>query len=335
MNIKKLKWDDFQTPIFKIILIICVVSLINFILTWALGKINYEDSGSFFSMLPYSITLLPAYIIAKTLDRKTLIFLLIFICFEIVVGIFEYVFGVTSFFITANEFASGYGGDEMLYNKRVLGISTNSSTLAIKCLIGLIIVYLTKPKYSILWVLLIIVGFYVSFNRATIIAAAPLLIYFYWYYISQLKFKIFWLGLTVIVCVSLFSVVINQFMRSADISDISRITANRDLIYESFYAFSKENIWNGNGSVKLWLELFPDHKFHAHNSYLMTLASNGIIVFLFYLYFIFAFIRKSNFLPVSVLLIYSLFQFGILWGCSLTDIIFIFLLLDKKTSFIK
>ena len=334
INIRKMKLEDFQTPVFNVILLISIFSVINFALTWAFGTIHYEDSRSMLPVFPYALLFIPTYVIAKTLDRKTLIFLLIFICIEIFVGFFEYALGVRSFFTeTSTVFGEGFGGEEMLYNKRVFGLSANSSVLALKCLIGLIILYITKPKYTILGFLLLMIGFFITFNRTTILAIIPLLIYFYWNYVSQSKYKIIWVGITIFVCFSFFSAIGYQFLRGADIDNVSTITAKRDLIYEEFFYFFKEHIWNGNGSVKLWIELFPDHKFHAHNSFLMTLASNGIFIFGFYLYFALGFIRKTNMLPIITILIYSLFQYGIFWGCSLLDILFIFLICKNKLWF--
>ena len=333
INMKKMELKDFQTPVFKIILIISVFSVTNFVLTWAFGNIQYEDSNSALPIFPYALLFIPTYIIAKTLDRKVLIWLLIFICLEIIIGIFEYIFGVTSFFtVTANEFGGGFGGEEMFYNKRVLGLSENSSGLSLKCLIGLIILYLTKPKYTIWGLLLLMAGLFITFNRSAILAVAPLLIYFYWYYIRGLKFKFIWIGLTIGVFLYLFSAIYYQFLRGADVENISVIASKRDLVFESFFSFFKEHIWNGNGSVKIWLELLPDKKFHAHNSLLMTLASNGILIFGLYLYFVFRFIKKNILIPIFSILIYSLFQYGILWGCSLLDIFFVFLLINCNLS---
>lgn len=108
-------------------------------------------------------------------------------------------------------------------------------------------------------------------------------------------------------------------------------TSGRKLIWLNYINYIEQNLLFGNGSDKLmlrvWIESTGKFKLmHAHNSFLMLISSYGILIgglfLLFYLYFW----KKINWIPVIAIVIYSLGNYGIFWGFSAMDLIFLILL---------
>ena len=84
--------------------------------------------------------------------------------------------------------------------------------------------------------------------------------------------------------------------------------------------------WFGNMSVKLWYN-HEGTLFHAHNSFVETLASNGIFIFLLYMFFVLKNLNRYNAKFVMPILVLSVLQYGIFWGISFLDIVFQYFLL--------
>ena len=108
-------------------------------------------------------------------------------------------------------------------------------------------------------------------------------------------------------------------------------TSGRKLIWLNYINYIEQNLLFGNGSDKLmlrvWIESTGKFKLmHAHNSFLMLISSYGVLIgglfLLFYLYLW----KKINWIPVIAIVIYSLGNYGIFWGFSAMDLIFLILL---------
>ncbi|MFZ9029078.1 MAG: O-antigen ligase family protein [Crocinitomicaceae bacterium] len=108
-------------------------------------------------------------------------------------------------------------------------------------------------------------------------------------------------------------------------------TSGRKLIWLNYINYIEQNLLFGNGSDKLMLRVWIESKgkfklMHAHNSFLMLISSYGVLIgglfFLFYLYFW----KKINWIPVIAIVIYSMGNYGIFWGFSAMDLIFLILL---------
>ncbi len=124
------------------------------------------------------------------------------------------------------------------------------------------------------------------------------------------------------------------FFTSLFLGKTSELNASgRDLIWANYTHFIEHNWWFGNGSDKLMLvQMNPNTEtadlIHAHNSYLMMLASNGLVIsILWFSWLLFIWKKKNTVLIVSVL-VYSLFQYGVFWGFSLLDVIFVSLIMS-------
>lgn len=115
----------------------------------------------------------------------------------------------------------------------------------------------------------------------------------------------------------------------------SEINASgRDLIWANYTSFIENHVWFGNGSNKLMLRQCNPKSgnyelIHAHNSFLMLLATNGLLIFILRIvWMLFLWERKNTILIITVL-IYSMFQYGIFWGFSLLDVIFVSLIMSS------
>jgi hypothetical protein len=69
---------------------------------------------------------------------------------------------------------------------------------------------------------------------------------------------------------------------------------------------------------------------HAHNSFIELLATNGALLSGFFLMILVVMWKKHNFILLLTILLYSLFQYGIFWGFSFLDVIFMSFLLSNK-----
>jgi hypothetical protein len=69
---------------------------------------------------------------------------------------------------------------------------------------------------------------------------------------------------------------------------------------------------------------------HAHNSFLEFIASNGIVISLLFFAFLFLIWKKKNILLIMAILFFCLFQYGIFWGYSILDVIFVAILLQSQ-----
>jgi hypothetical protein len=130
------------------------------------------------------------------------------------------------------------------------------------------------------------------------------------------------------------------FLSTLFLASISGVnTSGRSVIWLNYLNFIDENLLFGNGSDKLMLKTIDQENksiilIHAHNSFLELFASNGLILSLFFLLILFLNWTKKNFIFILPILFYSIFQYGIFWGISFLDVIFISILLSR-TDFLK
>jgi hypothetical protein len=116
-------------------------------------------------------------------------------------------------------------------------------------------------------------------------------------------------------------------------------SSGRKLIWVNYLNFIEDNLILGNGSDKVmlrsWQNVTGKYKLiHAHNSYLMLIAANGILIAgLYFLFYLLNF-KSRNFLAILCILVYSALNYGIFWGFSYLDAVFIILLTLKfKNSY--
>jgi len=109
-------------------------------------------------------------------------------------------------------------------------------------------------------------------------------------------------------------------------------TSGRKLIWMNFGDFLDQHLWFGNGSDKLMFKTIHQRQrklvmMHAHNSYLELLGTNGLLISCLYVLFYVVIWRRKNTLLLLAVLAYSFLQYGIFWGFSLLDVIFVLVLI--------
>ncbi len=110
-------------------------------------------------------------------------------------------------------------------------------------------------------------------------------------------------------------------------------TSGRTLIWANFLRFIEQNFWFGNGSDKLFFkEIDHENKqfklVHAHNSYLEFLATHGLILSGFFGIILLYLWRRKNTVFIISILFFSIFQYGIFWGFSILDLVFVSFLIS-------
>lgn len=109
-------------------------------------------------------------------------------------------------------------------------------------------------------------------------------------------------------------------------------TSGRKLIWLNYVDFLSDHPWTGNGSNKLQFRaLDPKTRkvnlIHAHNSFFVFFGSHGFILGALYMLLLLVWWQRKNVAIIGVILVYSLLQYGIFWGVSLMDIVFISVLM--------
>ena len=113
-------------------------------------------------------------------------------------------------------------------------------------------------------------------------------------------------------------------------------TSGRTLIWANFFQFIEEHLWFGNGSDKLYFRekdiVTGEEKLvHAHNSFLELIATHGLLLSALFIGILLVLWRKKNLIFIMTLLFFSLFQYGVFWGISILDVIFMVFLLSPIT----
>ncbi len=311
------------TPILILLTVIIFLSGLNFIL-------NEYDPEYTPSLFPQFVLMPLSVFIASEFRKKDVKILAYLVAIEVIVAMAEYFLGVSTFF-TGLEHYDVFEESGLLYNTRPLGLSNNSSVLAIKCLLVILLIDFYRLYEGIinklLWVL-ILVGCYLTFGRTVFVALFAFFAIKGYMWFRADKPVVDWFY--TIVALVLFLVVSSQVILDYSEVILDQLTRNtkkvdlsgREKIWEFYLNFIKENPWFGNGSHKVWYG-----EYHAHNSFLQLIATHGTAISLFYFLILAIYLNGKNFIYVLTILIYALFQFAIFWGVSIIDVIyFVFLL---------
>lgn len=322
-----------------IIIFIILLSFLNQLFSYNTVIIYNKN---FLSFTPYYFFILITYYIAQSINERTIKYVIIFICVETVVALIEFFYNVPTFFpnLVTSDLTKYYGYKGLLYYSRAFGMSNNSSELAYKIFISLLLIDTIDFKVSFKRILFIIFSFgiLVTFNRSVILS----LIVFYFFKtlsnilriikidlrkIPRVYFIYFFLTLILIILLLYyFNYIKLQFTRGIS---FKIDTFKRNEIFNYFYNFILSHPFFGNGSFKLFY-LFQNKFYHAHNSFLQIIATNGIIISLLYFTLLFRNVNKNNFNYILSIIVLSLTQYAIFWGISILDIFTFYFLFNFK-----
>jgi hypothetical protein len=327
--IRNKKMNTFNTKkqknSFYILTSIVMISLVNFL--FGLDKIK-----SLQEFAPYIIFYFITFFIASNLKEKDMKILIYFVFVEVVFIFIEFALGIDTIYLHQEGARSGLSY-VYLYYFRPHGLSSGSSTVAYKIFLGILLIdylRLTKNKFYIILKWLFIAASIIVFNRTVLIAL------FIYYIMKNAKhiFRYIYIYIPILLFVLsiIYPTLYSQFNRGHNSIDLSY----RDVIWADNFNFIKENILLGNNAHKYYV-LLPEYNEyeHAHNSFIETLSSNGIIIFILYLFFILYNLTKTNYIYIIPILIYSSYQYGIFWGISYMDIVFMYLLVFNNRHFVQ
>jgi O-antigen ligase len=330
-----LRWDSFkiQKADLTFITLIITLSLINF----TIGNLTIPDGQQ--ARSPYFIAYIGVFLLANLLNKKDLQCIAILIALESLTIFIEAYLGVNTLFTNHPEFRSGLDFS-MLYFARPFALTDGINDFGAKLLAAIIITdYLvTKSRLQKVLRTTLLLALIINFSRTTLFAVAihyMLLITFNTNARVKLKIITALLGSIIVVMFSVgmdnfIDFIANQINRGkTDGVDMSY----RDVIWGTSLDFIEKNPLFGNGSSRfhVWLSDYQAWE-HAHNSYLHLLSSNGLIIAGLMLYWIGININRKNILPITPILIFCIGQYGIFWGISFLDIIFLTLLLLPKLT---
>jgi hypothetical protein len=313
---------------FLIIVLIIFFSIINRLIHW-------DSLSDVKQVFPYFILMIPTYVIAigfNKMDAKVLIGL---VTLEAIVVVLQWVVGVSTF----DNSLDGYTVFEdhaLAYFQRPFGWSSGSSIMATKLFLAYILLDFFKFRNKLSWGvrLLLLLAIVFTFNRTVILSLGIYLVLSQSISFLKLNYKLenAWLGLLSAI-VGFISVVFVLVLKGKDI--VGQLTRNtgtieltgREYLWQDFYVFISEHLILGNGSMKLWLD-----GYHAHNSYIELIATNGVIISILYFLFIYINIKASNWVFVIPILIFGITQYAFFWGISLFDILFFAFLVKQVPS---
>lgn len=307
-----------------LMLTILLLSLVN-------NLIHQDMISAPKDLIPYTLLMGVTIYLSRFFSQRDAMVILGLLSIEVIVGVYEFAMGVNTIFTELATFRD-QSGSSLLYFKRVFGLSANSSALAEKILIGFFLLYgfrLFSSWWGKLVFGILLVGVVVTFSR-TLISTGLVLLMLLLMQKSLMKYRsVFsWSLVLLVVAISVGSVVFGWIQFGEQfVAEFTRkqgqieITGRGD-IWANFIHFWMDSPVSGNGSFKLWLG-----EYHAHNSFLQTLASQGVIIFFLLMIFVFRNIHSHNYWIVIPVFFYSLTQYGIFWGVSLFDLVFFHFLL--------
>lgn len=283
--------------------------------------------------IPYTFFIVTTIFFSRYINSKVLSVIFWLIIVEAIVGVVEFTFQIPYIIRPVNVDKSWFKINDFLYSRRVYGISNSISVFSQKIFIGLLLLFFLKIKRIFFFLVVLILGLIISFNRTVIISVLFFIIIksiieFNRFKVTKKKYLI----LIGVVFSFMFlykfkDFLLLQFFNGKNQFDFSE----RDLIFPEYIAFIRDNLLFGNFVNKYWINI-NGRILHAHNSYLQTLASMGGILFAMYVIYLWKIIKKSRLLYLLPILLYSTFQFGIFWGVSLLDIIFFYFIFFDENS---
>lgn len=290
------------------------------------------DPGRHGSSLAVILVVAVALLAPSIPDRALKVFV-VATCLEVLVGALEYQMGQVA--LTAGQV--DLSNQELtldsayLYDLRVFGLSANSSLLAEKIFLSILLTVAVPDLFRRRWLplTLLALGLYLSFNRTAIACTLLFLLLNIrrehlsgWRLVLGLSAV---LGGLVAVAINLEDLVL-QFTRG-NAEELSHSELSRLYFWAKSLDLINENPFFGNGSLTFRVEDFvtglPQH---THNSFLMLTATHGLLPAALLLLYVAINVNRFNWRVIVATLAFSMTQYFVFWNLSVPDMIFFWFL---------
>lgn len=320
----------------QLVAVAILVSALISLLSFFADQGNLKFYGNF---IPIQVGLLCSLFCSLAIDNKVAKFLIFLILFEILVGVTQYVVGVPTYFSFVNTTGIGISEGNLLYNKRVFGLSTNSSVLSGKAMVMLCLYYgfFSKGNFvreAKLIHLAVLIALMITFSRTGIVAYLMLvgLLVLKVIWSSKGPFVVFVILSSIIMAVLFldFSLLVEQFTRGRGTVEVS----GRDLIWAEYIEYIKRQAFFGNYGLKHYLYIEPYGLMHAHNSIIMTTYVLGLVPLMLIILPLMAMVLLNIRLVyvLTPLVLFSMAQYYLLWGASFADVILFALIFNSSSK---
>jgi hypothetical protein len=288
---------------------------------------------------PYFLAYIFTFIFATQLRRRDMQIIAYLIAFECIFVFIEVALGENTIFTSSPLYRSDLSF-VMLYFARPFGLSDGINTMGGKILIAIVLAdyFLEKSTLKNAIRIILFAALIIVFSRTAIFAAAiHYFIYFVFY--SDIKNKgrkTFAFGTFLLICNwTLFSIPWDALAEQLNRGKENGVDLSyRDVIWEQCLQFIEAHPLFGNGSSRfhVWLSDYGTWE-HAHNSFFHLYATNGILIATFTLLWLASRVSISKIKFIFPIVIFSMGQYGIFWGISFIDIVFLYLVLNREPSF--
>jgi hypothetical protein len=304
-----------------------LLALVNVLLHFGRFDLEQHASSVAVVLVALSATLAP------TIAPRALRVFVALTCFEVLVGAFEYLNGSVA--LTAGQ-AARAGQElsldsELLYDLRVFGLSANSSLLAEKVFISIVLVLslpgLLRRRLPVL--ALLAAGLFLSFNRTAILCSA---LFALLHLLSGRLRARHLLAVAVLAAGAALAALqyqealLLQFTRGS-VDELSYSELSRLHFWERSLEVLLADPLLGNGSLTFRIEDpvtgIPQH---AHNSLAMLFATHGLLAPLALLAYIALRTGRHNWRALLAFAAFSMTQYFVFWNLSVPDLLMFWLL---------
>jgi hypothetical protein len=290
------------------------------------------DIGRHASSFAVALVALSATLAPHIAPRSWRVFVVL-TCVEVLVGAFEYFTGTVA--LTAGQ-AMRAGQEfsmesELLYDLRVFGLSANSSLLAEKVFMSIVLVATVPTLFRHRWIPLALLasGLFFSFNRTAILCTILFVLLHALSDRLRLRHALLLMllfGAAALAVTQFWDQIVLQATRGS-VGELSYSELSRLYYWEQSLATVQADPLLGNGSLTFRIEdLVTGHMQHAHNSFAMLFATHGLVIPLALWAFIALRIDRYNWRAIAVFMAFSMTQYFVFWNLSVPDLLMFWLL---------
>jgi len=268
-----------------------------------------------------------ALLALKIADRSLKLFILL-TCLEIFVGIYEFAIGQVAISPSQVELANQEMSYESmyLYDIRVYGLSSNSSVLAEKIFLSILLLFNFRNSFRHFYFIstVLAVGLFISFNRTTIFTVTLFVCFIYFSGRASIRKRL--LGTVILFAAgSVVSVywedLLLQFARGS-LGELSYSEMSRLYFWEKSIEHLASNPVFGSGSLTYRIFSPEVGTFqHAHNSLIMIFSTHGVFIPFFLFAYILVRLKYCDWRVIISILVYSITQYIVFWNLSVPDLI--------------